>query len=291
MRVTVLFALLLALGACHEAPQRIAHPPMWEVTGPAGRLVLVGSVHELPPSLDWLRGPLAQEVSRADSLLLELSPAQLASAPALVARMAYDEPVPPLGARLAPAQAAIARRMAVAGGVDAAAVDSTESWALTIAVSNASIAGSSLSPAHGVEAGLTAAFRARGRPVEGLELATTQLAAFDDLSPANQDVMLSAAIDEAPTAVTEADAIVDAWARGDADALARLAAQSMAPTPALIEPLVLARNRAWAAALVPRLNRPGDTMVAVGVGHLVGPGSLPALLAARGFHVRRLDGA
>ena len=73
---------------------------------------------------------------------------------------------------------------------------------------------------------------------------------------------------------------------GDTAALQRDALEPMlAASPAMFRRLISDRNRRWADVLAQRLNDGGEAVVVVGVGHLLGPGGLPALLQARGFRV------
>ena len=44
-------------------------------------------------------------------------------------------------------------------------------------------------------------------------------------------------------------------------------------------------NAHWLRIVAARLNQPGDAVMVVGVGHLIGPDGLPALLRARGIKV------
>ena len=55
--------------------------------------------------------------------------------------------------------------------------------------------------------------------------------------------------------------------------------------PGVYRSLVVARNRRWVDAIMDRLNGKGEAVMVVGVGHLVGPDSVPALLRARGVSV------
>jgi hypothetical protein len=265
-------------------------PPMWMVEKPGGgRLILFGAIHQLPADLDWQRGRVALAEQQADALLLELSPDELPRVPADFARISVDEPVPPLDRRLDPQTADKVRDLAEQGGIAEEDIDRTESWALSLAVGNALTQRSGLSVENGVESRLTAAFRAAGKPVDGLESAASQLALFDDLPPATQDLLLKQGIIRADAARERAHEVVRAWAHGDIDALARYAESELAATPGLADPLLHNRNRAWADALALRLDRPGTTLVAVGVGHLVGPGSVVELLRQRGFTVERIQ--
>ena len=54
--------------------------------------------------------------------------------------------------------------------------------------------------------------------------------------------------------------------------------------------MLLERNRAWIPELVPQLEE-GRAFVAVGLGHLLGEGSVVALLREQGYEVRRMGGS
>jgi uncharacterized protein YbaP (TraB family) len=56
-------------------------------------------------------------------------------------------------------------------------------------------------------------------------------------------------------------------------------------SPQLYERLVSDRNARWTKALDARLKGHGRTVVVVGMGHLIGPGGLPARLRALGYQV------
>jgi len=79
---------------------------------------------------------------------------------------------------------------------------------------------------------------------------------------------------------------VDEWMTGD---LAGLEHDALDPlrelSPKLFTRLIDARNRHWADVLGARLRTPGSAVVVVGVGHLIGPGGVPALLRAKGYQV------
>ena len=62
-----------------------------------------------------------------------------------------------------------------------------------------------------------------------------------------------------------------------------------AERPVLYEVLLKRRNQAWASALEERMQGSGVDLVNVGALHLVGADGLPALLAARGFEVTRVQ--
>lgn len=266
----------------------IARPAVWEARLGETRLILLGSVHQLPPELDWFNGVIAREVAAADRLVLEIAPAEAERAPALFEAIAADEPVAPLDGRIG--LAAADRAGTLLSGMDEADLDRTESWALALMIGNAIAADNGLSGEAGVEEVLTEAFGRTRRPVSGLESARDQLALFDALDPALQDAMLARAIERSEGARERTRALIRSWARGDVAAIGAAAASELATLPALEATLIGARNQAWANSLTTdaRAAR-GTTIVAVGAGHLAGEESLDRLLAERGFTVRRLQ--
>ncbi len=286
------FAALLALTACtSDAPlvEGPAKPMLWVVNDEDTRIVIMGSVHQLPPDLDWLRGRVAMEAAAADELLLELAPDELAKAPALFTSLSSDERVAPLDQRF-DRQRAEQLRDAVAGaGLDGDDADTLESWALAIALGQVASNTSGLSGEHGVETRLIAAFEDRGARIAGLETAALQLGMFDALPPAVQDRLVVAAFNAMPDARNRARTMVSAWARGDKAGLEQVVADAIAETPEIAEPVIHARNRAWAETLSARMAQPGEIMLVVGAGHLVGPGSLIEELERRNLRAFRLQ--
>lgn len=261
---------------------------MWRVSDGDTTLILIGSVHQLPPDLDWQDARVERAIMDADELLLELSPAELAKVPVQFAKVARDEPVQTLDYRIIQDLKHRLLDLADAAGLDPQDVDETESWALALMVSQISTADAGLSTDNGVDAVLTDRITAADKPVSGLETASGQLAIFDALPDAVQNQMLSRTISGRDTAVASLRTTIRAWASSDTGTLARIAAADLALTPGLGEPLLTARNRAWTGFLTTRMARPGTVLVAVGSGHLVGPGSLVDLLAAQGFTVTRV---
>jgi len=79
---------------------------------------------------------------------------------------------------------------------------------------------------------------------------------------------------------------VTVWMAGDAPGIVREALDPMIKaSPGVYRSLVVARNHRWVDAITDRLNGQGEAVMVVGVGHLVGPDSVPALLRARGVSV------
>ena len=153
-------------------------------------------------------------------------------------------------------------------------------------------AGPPIAPVVGVEGPLEAEFRASHRPVSGVETATQQMRFFSALSFTDQRAFLDAIVEAHSTGEglgdlrASGDIGQNAWARGNVAAMAVVAESLRGP---LYDVLLRRRNAAWTDWLIHRLDRPGTLLFAVGAAHLAGPDSVRAMLAARGFRVRRIQ--
>jgi uncharacterized protein YbaP (TraB family) len=63
----------------------------------------------------------------------------------------------------------------------------------------------------------------------------------------------------------------------------------MLADPVLRHQLYLGRNHAWEAAITAAMTHGQKPFVAVGAAHMAGPDGLPALLAAHGYRVTRVE--
>ena len=140
----------------------------------------------------------------------------------------------------------------------------------------------------GVEEQLKAAFRADQRPIEAFETATQQFGFFDGLGEADQRAFLESVVAK-PDDRRGYARMIAAWSRGDEAAIAATFDKELKGSKALRDVLIDHRNALWADAIAARLGKPGTTLVAVGAGHLAGPASVQAMLAARGLKVERVE--
>jgi uncharacterized protein YbaP (TraB family) len=79
------------------------------------------------------------------------------------------------------------------------------------------------------------------------------------------------------------------WSRGDVRAIATSFNHDLSGSPALKDALLDRRNANWSRWIEQRLAKPGSVFMAVGAGHLAGPGSVVSLLQRGGYKVRRVQ--
>ena len=265
----------LVAAAC--APRSLASPALWRADG-AGRVWLFGAMHALADD-DWVSAPLESAMADAGELVLEV--ADSADPAAAFAARAMRPDLPPLAERLP------ADLRPVLAGLDLPVMDGEASWAAALTIGGAAVSRAGARRENGTEAVLARAFRATGKPVRGLETPAAQLALIAALPEAQQRMMLARAVADA-AAAGRYEALAAAWRSGDLVTLEARLTAGTAGTPALHETLVLDRNRRFAGWAGQRLRRPGAALMAVGVGHMVGPQGVPALLERSGAKVERV---
>lgn len=128
---------------------------------------------------------------------------------------------------------------------------------------------------------------AMGKDVRALETAEQQVRMLMGTPVAEQLEALMESVRAPEAAQAVSDSLVAAYRCQDLEAIGRLLARGM--REAYAERMVYARNRAWAAVLVPEM-RCRSVLVAVGAGHLVGPEGLLAMLRSAGFDVSPVGG-
>ena len=262
---------------------------MWHVHSATTDITLFGTMHALPPETAWLSPRIAARVDAADTLVLEtVLPDDPAGLAPLVASLGFEAGLPPLAARVAPSKKAKLLASVSSLGLNAAQLDGMKTWLAAIAIGDGAIEQLGFSQGAGVEATLTARFRAAHKPVIGLETPESQLRIFDQLPETDARALLDATVDDVATARDDTNALVAYWRAGETEALAADFDKGFKATPRLERALLADRNRAWADWIAARLATPGTVFLAVGAGHLGGPDSVVAMLKARGLMVERL---
>jgi uncharacterized protein YbaP (TraB family) len=188
--------------------------------------------------------------------------------------------LPPLLQRVPAAERPALAEALGRAGLDEADLARTESWAAALLIANGAREGET---GNGVDRALLA----KGLPVVSLESHAVQFAMFDRLAEADQAVLLSQAARDAGSE-TELR-LAEAWLTGDLAVLKREMEGGILADPELRRALLTQRNQAWAERVAALLGQRRRPFVAVGTGHMLGSEGLPALLAARGYSVRRIQ--
>jgi uncharacterized protein YbaP (TraB family) len=264
-----------------------AEPPIWVVKSHGVTITLFGSVHLLPQGLDWEPPRLRKALASADDVWFEIpidDASNLAASQAALAA-GMQPPGRTLSGQLSKADRARLARAAKLCGVSLEDLDRLKPWYADIALSLASYRMAGAVLADGVERQLSADVPPTARRA-AFETPEQQIGYLSSASTHDQIASLRETLGEVETGPATYQKLVDAWMSGDPDAVRREALQPMMDkAPGVYRDLVVARNRRWVTAILQRLHGSGQAVIIVGVGHLVGPDSVPSLLRARGVEV------
>lgn len=265
-----------------------AEPALWAVTGGNSTVYLFGSVHLLPEGGFAVRGALADALTDADRVCLEIDPG--ANDEASTAAITLSRAIDPEGRdlfELLGGDADRVRAKADDAGVQLEPLAMFEPWFAGLMVSVLALQSHGYGAQHGVEQVIESEAKRAGKAGCGLETLDGQLGMLDGLSAKLQKEILLQSIDEAADIDTKIEPMVEAWRAGDERALERSVGDEFDDYPELADTLIFDRNARWADQVAEMLEDDDDVLLVVGAMHLVGDRGLPALLEDRGYRVER----
>lgn len=274
-----------------------ADPAIWRIASAGGDVYLFGTVHVLPPQLEWRTDVIDAALASSQRIYFEvdaLSPDAQAEMTTLVPQLGVNAPGVTLSSLISEdAQANLARmaeRLGAPAGALEGSLDPLQPWlaGLTVAILQMQSAG--YDPTSGVEHRLQAAGTEAGVSFGYFETIEQQLRFFADMPLETQitdfEIGLAQALDD-PGLL---DRMVQAWAVGDTDQLDAIMNESMRDASAdLYEVLIVRRNENWIPLIEQILENGEPAFIAVGAGHVTGPQGVVALLQARGHTVERIN--
>jgi len=284
-------ALMVAaapLATASELPdQAPANPALWHVHGHAGELYLFGSVHLLPPEVVWQKGAVESAIERANVFVFEIPANAMSQLP--LAKLVADKGILAKGdslhAMLTKDEQAELDADCTLAGMSPEMIDHMRPWLAQLALLSSQLEKANARFETGVDVVLQTRVEAEHREVRFLETIDEQTAL---IIPADPRLELSEFVTELKSFKDEGNAysaIVAAWESGDVHALEKITDDEFRDEPEARKALIDERNHAWLPKLERMLNENKIFFVAVGEGHLIGPGGVPALLRADGYDV------
>lgn len=268
-----------------------AAPAMWRVSHADSQVYLFGTLHALKPGAAW-RTPLYDRVFAAAHTVwveTDLGSGDPDTLRLLIQRYGSD-PDTPLSRKLGPSDAA-----ALARRVDLARIDHLRPWAAALMLSMKPALARGASVERGADVTITRAARNVSKRVRAFESLEDQARMFASLPEPSELRYLSDVLRDGERRPRirlpfQPASLESAWLEGDMARLGPgLAGDLRRENPALYEALLRQRNLAWAERLARGMAGDGVELVNVGALHMAGPDGLPALLAARGFKVERVQ--
>jgi hypothetical protein len=266
---------------------------MWAVKDADSTIYMLGTVHLLRPETQWRTDKLEAAIAEAKELWLELPTTDAAAMAGemlpLVAQYGLS-PGKPLSKSLAPEELKTLDEAARLAGLSGAQLNAFRPWFAALTISNAAITRAGYDPMSGVDSRIEKAFAARGIKPRGLETAELQIKVFAGMTPEQELRYLRETIEEYEAAPVELDKMVDQWSKADLAGMEEMFVTEMkVEEPELYAALLTNRNASWVTQIEGILAGKGVSFMAVGAGHLIGPDSVIAMLAARGVRAERVQ--
>lgn len=272
-----------------------ANPPLWSISDEDSTVYLFGTVHILPPELDWNTAKVSDAFADSDVIMFEAD-ATSAEAQAqiqqLIPQLAVNAPGVTLSGLISDQAkadvATIAAGLGAPAGALEAQLDPFQPWFASLNLAILQIQAGGYDSNSGVEMILGAEAEAAGKPKAYFETVEQQLRFFADMPMEQQIANFEIGVRdmiENPDVLSE---LVQAWAVGDMSTIDQLINGAMREqAPELYERLIVTRNRNWIPSIEAALAGSEDVFVAVGAGHMPGEAGVIALLAAEGHTVTR----
>lgn len=275
--------------ATSPALEKATGPALWKVADEDTTIYLFGTVHALPPGMNWYGGSIEEALASSDELVTEIiSDEQTAvKMQQLVLAKGMLPADQSLRGLLDDDQRERFNATMTKLGLPEAAFDRFEPWYASMMFSMLPLMKEGYSPESGVEFVLGAA-AGKDKPRGELETVEQQISFFDTMPQEMQLSYMMETVDMVDEIKPLLDEMVAEWLEGDADALADLLNESMSDKE-LAEILLYSRNRTWAEWIDTRLDTPGTIFIAVGAGHLAGAQSVQDALMDRGIPTARVQ--
>ena len=267
---------------------------LFKIAGNGHTMYLFGTMHVGQPNFYPLEPRIAAAVAGASTLALEIDPAEDPASMAS-ALQTYGMAVPGNSIeQMAPMLKARLYKALDKAGIEPSAVARFKPWLVATVLAMAEYAAQGYRADLSVDAHLAQLARASKVPVIALETPALQMGLFDRLSAAEQMRFLEESIDLVENGKQNAEVrqIVDAWRTADKRAFDAIAARAESDTSVsgrFVKTVLLdERNVVIADKLASLLQRSDRSVAAIGVLHLVGSKSVPALMIERGLTVERV---
>ena len=295
MRILKSLAAALLIGAVPATAAAPAlpdaEPAMWVVKDKDTTIYLFGTFHALDGKRDWFNDEVREAFDESQEVVLEIitpdNPADMG--PALMRHALTAASTPTLTSKLSPAGQARLAQVLAKNKMPPGSLDRFRPFFASVTLASLQFGAMGMGPEQGAEAVIKRAVKGSTKQLGAVETIDEQFALMNALPEAEQVRILEETLKDDGAMAKEITAMLDAWNRGDAKAVAKAIQQSDKDSPSLYKLMFTDRNARWAQWVDRRLDRPGTVFMAVGAGHLAGDRSLVTLLKKDGHRVSRVQ--
>lgn len=259
---------------------------LWKIKSNTATVYLLGSIHFLKAEAYPLNPAIEDAYDLSDVLVVEANVNNLA---ALNLSAFMDRALYPGEDRLQEHVSAhtygLVKKESAALGLPLEMMEKQKPWFLALSLQAMELIRSGYDPRYGVDAYFLSKVSGKKKILE-LESLEEQIGLLSGFSDREQELFLEYTLENLRSAGAQADAMVRAWASGDAPAMESILNQGFTESAALspvYEKLIDRRNAKMAARIEGYLASRETYFVIVGAAHLVGKGGIIERIVSRGY--------
>ena len=297
---TAIVALLLFFVPV-TARETLATPAFWKAEGSSGSVYFLGSIHILPKDVVWRRAEIDAALAKAQQLVFELDLDEArnpAAAMPIMGKYGFLPPDQSLHKMLAPEYREKLDAVAKRYGLQPAILDRMRPWLAGLTLTSLNAIKQKTKPGEpikpdatlsgdlaGVDVQLWDWAKTAGKERGALETFEDQIHVFADLPEDEQVSFLVVTLRQADEPANVIDKLSAAWRTGDTAKLDALMNGDTKQFPKLHAALFHDRHVKWLPQIEKMLTDGRTHFIVVGAGHLVGDGSVIAMLRAKGVKI------
>lgn len=268
-------------------------PAMWAVSDDDTTAYLFGTFHVLPEDTKWTTPAFEEAMAKTKMTIVEVdtkSTAEQLKIAALVQELGLNDPGVTLSLLLGPERAARFSAVVRRYDLSMAPFERMKPWLAMITLSVTVMQKEGYSAASGAEEIIMAQAVTEGDKIDHLESSEYQIRALASLDEDEILADFDASLNDYENFDAYSERVIGAWTAGDVVALEREALSEMrAKSPISFRIMITERNANWAREIETMMAGEDDYFIAVGVGHLLGEGSVVDLLEKAGYKVTRVQ--
>ena|GEM_PF-573441 len=277
-------------GKVSDARARNDGPALWIIKDSDSILYLFGTVHLLPPELDWQRDDMKNALDSAGTVFFELPSDDAAQVQAnvLTTSLGLYGSGNRLSDNLDGYQLKLLEAASHNGNLQFAALDSMKPWLAAEFLTVAAAVDAGFSPAVSADAALKNRAERSQKNIVYLDTVESQIRASADQPDVVQMAVLTEALAEFSNIGSDMKRVVQAWSVGNTRFMEKeLIAAFKTRSPDYYNTLFADRNTKWAKDFDSFMQESGTGFAAIGVGHMLGEDSVLRRLKDEGYEVRR----
>lgn len=277
-----------------KTPETPGLPAMWKMSDADTTVTLFGTMHALPPGIDWQSQLYQDEMRSATTTITETdtdSAEALQSINELVLELGFNPPGTTLSDVLGTQRADQLIALAKPYGLTADVLQPMRPWLAGVSISTAAMTAAGHDFALGVDKEVEETARKENDEIVYLENARLQLEALASTDEIDSEVGYDAMLEQFETINETSNALLKAWTIGNLAELEKHIVKDLQEiSPAGYQKLIVQRNLNWLKELSRIMEEEqGHFFVAVGAGHFVGDDSIIRYLRELGFQVERIQ--